>query len=240
MPLDNFSQITGTGLLLEDRPEAGKQIVLLIVYDVVAGTGPEPGMPVIRRDMLTVNNLSRLLMVILTAFVTSGFTCTAAQGILTLESGSVSFFSSTPVEDIKAENSAVTSSLSMADSSVVFSVPVTGFIFRKKLMQEHFNDQYMESKRFPTATFRGKLTRLPQTGAGASAVQVRVRGTLTIRDISRQIDETVTFTPSGSGIAALSEFIVRPADYGIKIPRILVKNIAEEVKVTINVTYSNR
>lgn len=183
--------------------------------------------------------LTRPAVLILLIFISGSKNHAFAQ--VTQKSGSVSFFSSTPVEDIKAENSSFTSSVNQADSSVVFRVPIKGFVFRKRLMQQHFNEQYMESEKFPVATFKGKLSDpMPGTGGGLTTVQSRVTGTLTIRDVSREIDEVVVFTSSGSDIDALCEFTVRPADYSIKIPKILIKNIAEEVKVTINVLYTIR
>ena len=162
-----------------------------------------------------------------------------AQPAITQISGSISFFSSTPVEDIKAENTSFTSSINPADSSVEFTVPIAGFEFRKRLMQQHFNEQYMESKKFPVATFMGKLSQpIAPFDGSLTTSSIRVRGTLTIRDVSKEIDEEVVITRSSDEMDTLSEFIVRPADFGIKIPRMLVKNIAEEIKVTISVLYS--
>ena len=162
-----------------------------------------------------------------------------AQPAITQKSGSISFFSSTPVEDIKAENTSFTSSINPADSSVVFTVPIAGFEFRKRLMQQHFNEQYMESKKFPVATFRGKLSQpIPPFDGTLATFRTRVTGELTIRDITQKIDEVVVITRSSDEMDALSEFIVRPADFGIKIPRMLIKNIAEEIKVTVSVLYS--
>ena len=163
----------------------------------------------------------------------------SAQPAITQKSGFISFFSSTPVEDIKAENTSFTSTINPADSSVVFRVPITGFEFRKRLMQQHFNEQYMESNKFPVATFRGKLAQpIPPFDGNLTIFRTRVRGTLTIRDVSKEIDEEVVLTLSSNEMETLTEFIVRPADFGIKIPRVLMRNIAEEIKVTISVLYS--
>ena len=181
----------------------------------------------------------RMLIIVLTITLATFYETTEAQGILTRQTGSITFFSSAPLEDIQAVNTEFTTTINLADSSVVFTVPVEGFVFPKKLMQEHFNDQYMESSKYPIARFQGKLTHLPQKITGAVDLQTRVKGILTIRDISRTIDEPVSFTMAGNNIAAVCEFMVRPADYGIKIPKILIKNIAEEVKVTVKVIYSS-
>lgn len=163
----------------------------------------------------------------------------SAQPAITQKSGSISFFSSTPVEDIKAENTSFTSSINPSDSSVVFRVPITGFQFRKRLMQQHFNEQYMESNKFPVATFRGKLAQpVPPYEGSLVTFRTRVTGDLTIRDITRRIDQEVVITRASNEMDTLAEFIVRPADFGIRIPRIMIKNIAEEIKVTVSVLYS--
>ena len=80
------------------------------------------------------------------------------QTIYTSDTSMVSFFSATPVEDIEAFNSASTSLLNVAKSEIVFRVPISGFQLEKPLMQEHFNENYMETEKFPYATFKGKLS----------------------------------------------------------------------------------
>src|SRR3546814_551825 len=68
-----------------------------------------------------------------------------------------SFFSKAPLEDIEAHNDGGASVLNTGTQEIVFVIPIRGFEFRKSLMQEHFNENYMESDEYPTATFKGKL-----------------------------------------------------------------------------------
>ena len=188
---------------------------------------------------MTTGYLIRLTTISLLLLTTFGWQQTYAQTLIAQKSGIISFFSSTPVEDIKAENTSFSSSINPADSSVVFTVPIKGFSFRKRLMQQHFNEQYMESERFPVATFRGKLEQpIPSFSGGLATVRTRVTGTLTIRDVSREITGEAVIARTSEEMDARCELVIRPDDFGIKIPRMLVKNIAEEISVTISVLYS--
>ena len=188
---------------------------------------------------MALNTVLRLTTITLLFITAGGGQKVYAQGSITQKSGVISFFSSTPVEDIKAENTSFTSSINPADSSVSFSVPIKGFVFRKRLMQQHFNEQYMESEKFPVANFSGKLEQpIPPLTGGLTTFRTRVTGTLTIRDVSKEIDGEVVIARSSDEMDARCELIIRPADFGIRIPRILVKNIAEEISMTVSVLYS--
>src|SRR5436853_6654958 len=77
--------------------------------------------------------------------------------LYTLSDGIVSFFSEAPVENIDATNDKINSFLNTASNEVMFIVHIRGFTFDKDLMKEHFNEKYMESDKYPTATFKGKL-----------------------------------------------------------------------------------
>ncbi|MFN8240504.1 MAG: YceI family protein [Bacteroidales bacterium] len=160
------------------------------------------------------------------------------QSRFTLSSGTITFYSSAPVEDIKAETTVISSVIDLDKSSVVFTVPVIGFRFSKRLMQQHFNEQYMESEKYPLATFSGTLS---DTGfdklTKGDVVKTRVNGLLTIKGISKDINVEVELRYGNDVITGHSRMMVRLADYSIKIPRMLIKNIAEEVEVTIDVNY---
>ncbi|MBE0677075.1 MAG: YceI family protein, partial [Bacteroidales bacterium] len=141
---------------------------------------------------MTAKYLPRLLILSLVLSATANTVQTEAQTILGHRSGIITFFSSTPVEDIKATNNSFTSAVNLSDSTVVFRVNITGFVFRKKLMQEHFNDQYLESKMFPAATFTGKLENPREfLGNPASGISTRVSGELTIKGVTRRLNKPV-------------------------------------------------
>jgi polyisoprenoid-binding protein YceI len=154
------------------------------------------------------------------------------------ENGSISFFSQAPVENIEAGNNKVTSLFNVSDGMVAFSVPIKEFQFEKKLMQEHFNDKYMESDRFPRATFSGKVTGYSMTGAGLQSV--RAKGKLSIHGIVKEIDVPGTFEVKNGQVVVKSKFKVLNKDYGIEIPQLLWKNVSEEIEITINMTYKHQ
>jgi polyisoprenoid-binding protein YceI len=108
-------------------------------------------------------------------------------------------------------------------------------MFAKSLMQEHFNEKYMESEKFPKATFQGKLTGFDLTKSGSQ--EVRAQGKLTIHGVTRDIDVPGTIEVAGKKITMKSKFMVKVADYDITIPQLLFQNIAEQVEVTVDFTY---
>ena len=113
------------------------------------------------------------------------------------------------------------------------------FTFENALMQEHFNENYMESEKFPSAIFKGKLISdnaidVSQDGS----YEVLLNGQLTIRGISTPLEAPATITVSGDQVTASTVFIARPAEYDIKIPAVVIKNIAEEIKVSTSLTFT--
>jgi hypothetical protein len=153
----------------------------------------------------------------------------------TAEKGELVFFSDGAIEDIEAKNSMVGSLFSTTSGELVFIAKVKDFIFPKTLMREHFNEKYMETEKFPKSTFQGKLTGF---NPGASGEQrVRAVGKINIHGITRDIDVPGTIEFSGGKARMKAKFIVKLADYNIKIPTLIWQNIAEEVEVRVEFTY---
>ena len=148
----------------------------------------------------------------------------------------ISFFSSTPVEDISAESEQGSAVLDVADSRLAFQVPILSFHFEKALMEEHFNENYMESEQFPAATFQGKIEGLNANGATGEVQQVVADGQLTIHGITvdRRVEGTATRTKDGWNLHA--EFAVPTADHEIAIPKLVREKIAEAIEVTLDAT----
>lgn len=158
-----------------------------------------------------------------------------AQERYATRNGTISFFSETPVENIEAHNRKVSCVLDATSGAMQFAVVIKSFEFEKALMQEHFNENYMESNTYPKADFKGTVT-----GFGAAELAkpgdhpVTVRGDLTIHGVTRQVEHPGTITVNKDGtLKAVSDFIVKPEDHGIKIPGVVRKNIAEEITVKV-------
>ena len=129
-------------------------------------------------------------MVILVLF-SSGFA--SAQQLMT-RNGYIGFFSKTPLEDIRAESNQAIAALDLSKQSLAFAVLVKGFLFKKELMQEHFNENYMESTKYPKATFQGSITDLNKVNfKNSGSYQVNVSGDLTMHGVTNK----VTFPAKG-------------------------------------------
>ena len=158
-----------------------------------------------------------------------------ARDLYITRSGAVSFYSHAPIEDIVAVNKQASCVLDLETGSLAFQVPIRGFVFPNALMQEHFNENYLESHQFPKATFKGNIDHWLELDLGPDSQDVAVTGTLTIHGVSREISESGTLARAGDGINGLATFEVAPADYDIRIPKIVRNNIARIIQVTVNV-----
>jgi polyisoprenoid-binding protein YceI len=155
------------------------------------------------------------------------------------KNGYIGFYSHTPLEDIKADNNQVASVIDISTGDLVFQVLIKSFRFEKALMEEHFNENYMESEKFPKASFRGKITDLTSVSfSKLGTYNVTVEGDLTIRDITNQITTTGTIEVVTGGINAGAKFNIVPEDYKINIPRVVRDNIAKILEVTVTMKYS--
>ncbi|MEP7128830.1 MAG: YceI family protein [Chitinophagales bacterium] len=155
-----------------------------------------------------------------------------AQDVFLSSASTVSFFSETPVENIDAISKQVVGAINVKTKSVYFKAKMTTFEFKKALMQEHFNENYIESEKYPTAVFNGIINEtVDLTKDGTYAVTVTGNFNLHGVDKKRTIPGSIT-VKSGS-IDVSSEFDVKLSDHDITIPTVVVKNIAETVKVKV-------
>lgn len=176
---------------------------------------------------------------ILIMFITAGFSVTA-QKVYT-KNGAISFFSKASIENISAENNQVMSVLVLPSGELQFSVLVKSFHFKKSLMEEHFNENYMESSKYPKATFKGKINDLSKVNFTTDGTYtVEVTGDLTMHGITNKTTTTGTITVSSGVITATSMFKVKLSDYKISIPKIVKDNIAEVVDVKVSCVYDKK
>lgn len=161
----------------------------------------------------------------------------AISAPLTTQSAKISFFSSTPAEDIASSNTSVTSMIDAETGKIAFSVPMQSFHFEKALMQKHFNQpKFLDTKQFPKATFSGIITDSATLDLShEGAYEVTVSGTLEIKGVKREVEQTGTIEISASGIVAKSKFDITLADFGIEFTSGKPgKNIAKTIEVTIH------
>jgi polyisoprenoid-binding protein YceI len=160
-----------------------------------------------------------------------------AQSKFMTKTGRVSFFSTSIIEDIEALNAAAAAVFDVSTGQLAFSVPVREFVFKRTLMQEHFNENYMESDKFPKATFSGRFTgadALVLGVAGPHAVQVS--GDLSVHGVTRRVSVPGTLELKNGQLLAFAFFSVAPADYNIEVPRLVRENIAKIVSIRVALT----
>ena len=159
-----------------------------------------------------------------------------AQKFMT-KGGTIKFSSETPMEKIEAVNRQVNSALDFSSGNFVFKVLVRGFEFEKALMQEHFNENYMESEKFPNSTFNGKITNIKDVNLGKDGIyKVIVEGDMSMHGVTNKIKVNGTIEVKGGKVTGTSSFNLIPKDYNITIPKAVIKNIAEAIQVDVNVS----
>ena len=162
------------------------------------------------------------------------FSVAASAQRMYTKNGLISFFSSTKIEDIKADNNQVLCVLNTQTGELQFSLLNKGFHFPKALMEEHFNENYIESNKFPKSTFKGTVTdiiKIDLTKDGS--YPVTVKGDLQIHGVTKIITAPGTIAVKGGKITTASKFMVKLADYNISIPGTVKSNISESIEITV-------
>jgi len=161
-----------------------------------------------------------------------------SQTIFMTRSGQISFYSHTTMEDIEAVNNEVTSMLNTGTGEIVFAVLIKSFRFEKALMEEHFNENYMESDKLPKSTFQGKfkdLTSIDFTKDGTYPVSVE--GDLTVHGVKQHVTAPGTAVVNKGKVTMTAQFTLKPSDYNIKIPSLVEEKIAKSIDVKVNCQY---
>jgi hypothetical protein len=166
----------------------------------------------------------------------TGFLQLAEGQTFSTRHAEVKFFSHAPLEDIEAINQEVGVLVSTTTNTIKVVIKIVVFKFDKSLMQEHFNENYLESPKFPVATFTGSFIDKEKFKLGTpGTVQAIVKGDLTIHGITQQREIPCSLTVDDGGkVTVASEFMVKLEDHKIKIPSAVGQNISEEVKVSFS------
>jgi hypothetical protein len=165
-------------------------------------------------------------------FMLLSFAHVASAQLYSTQTGSISFYSTTPVEDIQAESKRVLAVINTEKNTIAFKVANTSFEFPNKFMQEHFNEKYMESDKYEYSTFSGTIQeKIDYTKSGI--YDVTVDGKLNIHGVeqTRSIKGKINVTEDG--IAIQTKFGVALIDHKIKVPTVVVAKIAEVIDVSV-------
>lgn len=173
-------------------------------------------------------------------YLLSGFLILAAlihadaQKLMT-RTGKIDFYSHTAIEDIKATNNEVAVVLEQNNGNLAIIIPIKSFRFEKALMQEHFNENYMESDQFPRAEFKGVITDISKVSFSKDGdYPVQAQGKMTIHNVTKSLTIPGTIRIKDNQVTLISRFKVSPKEYGITIPSVTSSKIAEKVEVSVN------
>ena len=179
--------------------------------------------------------MNKIVSFIVVAFI--AITNINAQKYFT-KTGEISFYSYTPIENIKAVSNTATTVYDSESGNIQWAVLIKSFTFEKSLMQEHFNENYMESSKFPKASFKGQIKNHANVNLQKDGTySVDVEGELTIHGLTNVVSTKATFVIVKGAIKATCSFKALVADYGIEIPSVVKENIAKEIEININAKY---
>jgi polyisoprenoid-binding protein YceI len=150
------------------------------------------------------------------------------------KTGTISFYSKSAMENIEATNNKVVSIWDVTTGQIEVAVLMKGFEFEKALMQEHFNENYIESDKYPKGTFKGII----ENGKAISlttdnTVSVKVSGSLTLHGVTNPVNTTAVISIKNGVISATSKFTVAPADYKISIPSLVADKINKNITIAV-------
>jgi hypothetical protein len=161
---------------------------------------------------------------------------TSFSQLYVCENGKARFYSETPVENIEGISNSVISVVSILNNQVQYKIPMTSFVFKWSLMQDHFNENYVESGKYPNAIFKGKINEsIDWTKDGT--YDITATGVLSIHGVDKTITEKGTLTISKGTFTIKNSFPVMLSDYKVEIPNLVKDKIRERQDVTVECIY---
>ena len=161
---------------------------------------------------------------------------TSFSQVIVCKNGNISFFQETPVEDIDGRSTKLVSVIDTKTNIIAYKVEMTTFIFEKSLMQDHFNENYVESGKYPFTIFKGQINeKIDWTKDGT--YPITATGMLTMHGVTKTITEKGTLNIRNGEVTIHNMFTIKFTDYGVEIPSLLIKQLSDAVEVTINCTY---
>lgn len=156
------------------------------------------------------------------------------------KTGHIWFYSYTPMEVIEAHNRQVVSIFDASTGDIVINLLNKSFEFKVALMQEHFNENYMETTKYPKSTFKGKVTNLDKIDLKKDgSYPAEVTGDLTIHGVTKSVSYSGTIEVASGVVTAKAKFKIVPKDYNIEIPQLVENKIAKEMDVTVDIPYAS-
>ncbi|MFZ1527363.1 MAG: YceI family protein [Ferruginibacter sp.] len=176
---------------------------------------------------------------ILFAVIFTASTLASSAQLVATKTGKISFSSRSKIENIDAVNNEVNSIINTQTGDIVFTLLMKSFHFERALMEEHFNENYVESSKYPKASFKGKITNLSEINFTTDGkYKAKVEGDLTIHGVTQKIKADGFITVAGGKVSASSQkFEIKLKDYNISIPSLVKDKISEDIDIVVDCRY---
>lgn len=151
--------------------------------------------------------------------------------------GNLKFEASVPsFEEVAAENKTASAVFEPSKGDLAVLALMKGFRFKVALMEEHFNENYVESDKFPKATFTGKIEGLDVAKLTAEAKVFTITGNLTLHGKTKKITDAAKISKAGDKIIIVGSFTVKPEEFDIEIPSVVSSKVADKIAITYNLS----
>ena len=183
-------------------------------------------------------DMMRKTFLVLIYFWFLAMVCNAQEGIFKTTNGRITFKSDAPLEIITASSSKLEGAIGNKDLTFVFRVPILSFNgFNNGLQRQHFYENYLETSKYPEASFSGKIIEVIDLTVPGT-YQVRAKGQLMIHGRSKERIIRIELISNGTEINAKAQFMVPLVDHQIEVPKIVNQKIAQEIAVTVKAMLS--
>jgi polyisoprenoid-binding protein YceI len=163
------------------------------------------------------------------------------QDLYFTRTGKIDFHAGTSIEDIDGTNNEVASMLNIKTGEIAFTVLIKSFHFKRALMEEHFNENYLESTKFPKASFKGKVIKTSSVNFTSNgSFTATIEGELNIHGIVKKVSTPAKFTVNNGKITGMASFTLLISDFNIEIPGVVADKIAKEAQINVNCLYEPR
>lgn len=172
------------------------------------------------------------IVLIFTLFLSYNFV--AQEKILT-KTGTITFEASVPAfEEVKAKNTGASCVLNTKTGEIASLALMKGFKFKVALMEEHFNENYVESSKYPKATFKGKLENFDYSKVTSSVQNYNLKGKLELHGKTKEITIIAKIKKTSEGLEVKSNFTVNSDDFNIEIPSVVSKKVSKKVTISLD------
>lgn len=151
------------------------------------------------------------------------------------KTGTITFEASVPsFEEVKAKNETVTCILNTENGEIAALALMKGFRFKVALMEEHFNENYIESSKYPKATFKGKIENFEISKLASTVKEYTIKGKLELHGKTKDLTIKGKLKKNGESINLMSDFKVNVDDFDIEIPNVVSKKLSKQVNITLD------